>query len=737
MVLQSEPAVDIAEATRSALDYPNIRAVDDKVDRVAKTSKRTLGLALFMIHTIRYFERWLLDHAELVHGPLHSSIGQEAVAAGTALALLPTDRLTSTHRAHHDVLAKLIAYASPEDFDPFTAGDVPEAIAAAVLKTLAEIMGLDQGLCHGRGGSMHLADRDAGIVTSAIVAGGLPPAAGAALAAKLRRTGGVAVAAFGDGATSIGAFHEAAALSRAWGLPTIFLLENNQYSVATSLRETAGFDELAIRAAGYDMPALIVNGMDPLAVMAAVAGARVHASSQGPVLIEAITYRYFHQNGPLPGSAFKYRTKEEEQRWAALDPITVFPQRLLESGRVSQAEVDHATALAQALLQRCVAAVTSETPDGLRVPLEFYPATTDVPRGVLGPGLPPLAESRFDATPAPDAERVTYQAAVSGVIAHWLDIDPDVFVLGLEVGHLGGGVMGLTKGALSTAPDRVLSTPICENGFSGAAYGAALQGMHPIVELLYPDFALEAADQLFNHVPKARYMYGGVHEVPLVVRTQISRGRGYGPQHSCDPAALFSMFPGWRITAPSTAAEYVGLFNAAMLSRDPVLILDDHRLMKISEPLPLAGMDYVIPLGRARTVRAGKDVTVLAWGHALQRVAVVADVLASRGLEVEIVDPRWLDRATFDRGTVLESVNRTGALVIVEDAMHSMSMGGLIIDYVMPDLFSCLRAAPLRVTGEDVFSPVSKPIETFVHLRDENIEQAINAAARAAGNARE
>ena len=734
MTAQSEPAVDLAAGKRSALDYPNVRLVDVTADRLVATPKRTLGLLLFMIHTIRQFERWLLDHAELVHGPLHSSIGQEAVAAGMALALVRSDKITSTHRAHHDVLAKLIAFASPDDFDPLTAAEIPETISTAVLRTLAEILGLDQGLCHGRGGSMHLADQAAGIMTSAIVAGGLPPAAGEALAAKLRGTGGVAVAVFGDGATAIGAFHEAAALSRAWNLPVIFLLENNQYSVATSLRETAGFEQLAIRASGYDMPALIVDGMDPLGVMAAIARAREYAVTEGPVLVEALTYRFYHQNGPLPGSAFKYRTKQEEQHWATLDPVSTFPRRLVESGLASEAEVEHAETLARELVDRCVAAVTTETADGLRIPAALYPETTDFSRGILGLGLAPLPAEVLDATLAPDAEVVTYASAVSRVIARWLEQDPEVIVLGLEVAHLGGGVFGLTKGALGTAPDRVLNTPICENGFCGAAFGAALLGMHPIVELMYPDFALEAADQLFNHIPKARYMYGGVHEVPLLLRTQISRGRGYGPQHSCDPAVLFSIFPGWRITAPSTAAEYVGLFNAAMLSRDPVLVIDDHRLMKTTAPLPRAGIDYVIPLGKARVVKAGRDVTVVAWGYALQRVTAVVDRLVDQGLSVEIVDPRWLDRATFDRETVLASVGRTGGLVIVEDAMHSFSMGGQIIDYLLPDLFGCLRGSPLRVTGEDVYSPVSKPLETYVHLRDENIEQAIVAAARAAGH---
>jgi len=122
--------------------------------------------------------------------------------------------------------------------------------------------------------------------------------------------------------------------------------------------------------------------------------------------------------------------------------------------------------------------------------------------------------------------------------------------------------------------------------------------MHPIVEFMYPDFVLEASDQLFNHIAKSRYMFGGDHQVPVVVRTQISRGRGYGPQHSCDPAGLFATFPGWRVASPSTPTDYVGCFNAAMLSRDPVLVIDDHRLAKTTGVLPGAGFDHVTPIGR-------------------------------------------------------------------------------------------------------------------------------------------
>ena len=708
---------------------PDLIEVELSHDRLVATPKRTLGLALLSIQTIRRFEKWLLDNAGLVHGPLHSSIGQEATATGAALALRKSDWLTSTHRAHHDVVAKLLLGATPADFDPFTAEAVTEGMADPVQRTMAEIMGLEQGLCHGRGGSMHLWDREGGVMTTAIVGGGIPAAGGYALASKLRGSGDVGVAAFGDGATQIGAFHEAAALARAWNLPLILLLENNQYSVATSVQETAGFTRLALRARGYDMPALVVDGMDPMATLAAMSEAREHAASHGPIFVEAVTYRYYHQNGPLPGSAFKYRSKDEEREWKAKDPAVAYPRRLVKAGLLSEDEVSHVQGLANALIARCVGALTVETDDGPAIPPELYPPLEDTYRGMLGPGLPELPAERLDERPAPGAEPITYTEAIQGVIGRSLERNPEAIFMGEEVGHLGGGVMGLTKAALASRPEQVLSTPICENGFSGAALGAALAGMHPIIEFMYPDFTLEATDQLFNHIAKSRYMFGGDHDVPVIARTQISRGRGYGPQHSCDPAALFASYPGWRVVSPTTPADYVGCWNAAMLSRDPVLVIDDHRLAKTTGLLPGAGFDHVTAIGLARLVRTGRDVTVVTWGYASLRVAEVVAALAERGIEAEVIDPRWLDRASFDRATVLESVSRTGALVIAEDAQRTLSMGSKILDYLYPDLHALLHTAPLRVTGQDAYSPVSKPLEAFVHIQDADIEAAIVAAA--------
>ncbi len=709
---------------------PDLTRYELSTDVLAGTPKRRLGLAILSIGTIRRFEKWLLDNAGLVHGPLHSSIGQEATATGAALALRPSDWLTSTHRAHHDVVAKLLLSATPDDFDPFTAETVTEAMADPVQRTMAEIMGLEQGLCHGRGGSMHLWDRAGGVMTTAIVGGGIPPAGGYALASKLRGTGDVGVASFGDGASQIGSFHEAAALARAWDLPLILLLENNQYSVATTVQETAGFTRLAKRAAGYDMPALVVDGMDPVAVYEAMAQAREHAVTHGPIFVEAITYRYYHQNGPLPGSAFKYRSKDEEREWKGRDPAVAWPRGVIEAELLSAEQVQHVQGLANALVARCVAALTVETDDGPAIPPELYPPVEDAHRGMLGPGLPDLPYERLDATPDPEAAPVTYAEAAQGVIGRTLERDPEAIYLGEEVGHLGGGTVGMTRSAVASRPQQLLSTPICENGFSGAALGAALAGMHPIIEFMYPDFVLEATDQLFNHIAKSRYMYGGDHEVPVIARTQIARGRGYGPQHSCDPAGLFTSYPGWRVAAPTTPADYVGCWNAAVLSRDPVLIIDDHRLAKTTGVLPGAGFDHVVEFGKARLVRPGRDVTVLTWGYAATRVAEVVAELAERGIEAEVIDPRWLDEPSFPRAAVLESVGRTGALVIAEDAQHMLSMGPRVLDYLQPDLHALLRTAPLRVTGLDVYSPVSKPLEAFTHIQDDDIRAAIVSSAR-------
>jgi 2-oxoisovalerate dehydrogenase E1 component len=693
---------------------------------------REAARLLLELEVIRRAEEWLLDNEALVHGPVHSSIGQEAVAVGATAALHPGDMITSTHRAHHHVLSKTIAHYAGPTYDPLTDAPAP-AVHDAVTRTLAEILGLRTGWGGGRGGSMHLFDLASGVAgTSAIVGGGIPIAAGLAFAGRLADPPRVAVAFAGDGASSIGAFHEGLSMARVSSLPVIFVVENNLYSVATTVQETVGFPDIVLRAAGQDMLGISVDGMDLLSVREAMRLARAHATSgAGPVLIEAKTYRYRHQNGKLPGSAYRYRTKEEEASWEQRDPLTTFASSMLERRVLTGEQIERVRDQAALLVGHAAEALTRTDDGAIVIRSELWPDAADATRGVRGD------LSEFQDLPAPSAdaaadavETIRYSAAISRALGRALERDRRVFILGEDVGHLGGGAYGTTKDALAVDPTRVLSTPIAENGFCGLALGAAIAGMRPVVELMFPDFALEAADQLFNHIAKARHVYGGDLAVPIVVRTRTAQGRGFGPQHSSDPAALFALFPGWRITAPSTPAEYVGLFNAALRCNDPVLIIEHHRLWTTRGEVAAGEWERILAPGSGRLVRPGTHATVLAWGDPLHRVAAIVEELAADGIELEIIDPRWLDRASLDRKLIEASVAKTGTLVIVEDALRSHSIGLHIADELMPALASALRRPVMRITGEDVAPPVSQVLEQAVLLSDDAIRDGLRRAAQ-------
>ena len=293
---------------------------------------------------IRAFEENVLElaGAGLIHGPAHSSIGQEGGAVGSALALTDADTVNGSHRGHHQFLAKTLNHVAPGGLDP--ARPYPDEVRDLLLRSLAEICGLDRGFSHGRGGSMHLQWREAGAIgTNAIVGGGVPLAAGSAWAHKQAGTDAVAVTYFGDGAANIGSTLETFNLAAAWRLPLCFFIENNQYAVSTTVQEATGEPRLSARGPGFGIPSWWVDGMNPLAVYLAMQAALAHLrAGQGPAVVEAEVYRFFHQNGPLPGSAFRYRTREEEQAWRERDPLLqasaqLVRRKILDAGEIEAA----------------------------------------------------------------------------------------------------------------------------------------------------------------------------------------------------------------------------------------------------------------------------------------------------------------------------------------------------------------------------------------------------------------
>src|SRR6201996_6525382 len=328
-----------------------------------------LATMLGQLHLIRAFEETVLELAGegLVHGPAHSSIGQEGGAGGSIVALRSSDAVNGSHRGHHQFLAKALTHVTKGTL-ALDALVTPE-VAEVLQRTLAEILGLAQGYCGGRGGSMHLQWFAAGALgTNAIVGGGVPMATGNAWAQGHSPAGedgtDLTVTYFGDGAVNIGSVLESLNLASAWRVPGWFFMENNGYAVSTTVEEATGEPRLSARALGFGITSWQVDGMDPLAVHLVMqeAAARLRAG-EGPVVVEALVYRFFHQNGPYPGSAFGYRTKEEEAAWRARDPLDRVAKEMTALGLIDSHGIASVRSQAQQAMRAAVSELVEQDPD--------------------------------------------------------------------------------------------------------------------------------------------------------------------------------------------------------------------------------------------------------------------------------------------------------------------------------------------------------------------------------------
>jgi 2-oxoisovalerate dehydrogenase E1 component len=687
---------------------------------------------LFTIRLINTFENQLLrlDGDGCVWGPLHTSVGQEAVAAATIAALSRGDKIAGSHRGHHVFLAKVLDHVLDPDWNP-AQDPFPGNGQEVVRRTLAEIMGLAPGYCGGRGGSMHLRHPEAGVLgTNAIVGGGIPLATGAAFAEHHRKTDNIVVCYFGDGAANQGSFHEAANLAGLWRLPIIYLVENNQYAVGTRSDEASAVPDLSLRGASYAMRARIVTGHDVVALYEGVRSEaeRVRAG-EGPCLIEVKCYRHYHHKGDRPGSAYGYRSREEEEQHLELDPLQTLPRDLQSAGLLTGEQVAQIVGMAdQAVLQAVGDCTVGESPRQVRG--ELWPDPSSAGLG-LRSEAGELEDLRY--REIEDFDKLApmpFSEAMAAVAGRWMERDGDVVVLGEEVANFGGGAYGATKGLPQRFPRQVVNTPISEAGFVGLACGAAMSGLRTIVEIMFPDFALVAADQLFNQIAKARHMYGNTTDMPLVARTRIATGGGFGGQHSMDPVGLFALYPGWRIVAPSNAFDYVGLFNTAMHSLDPVLFLEHHSLYGREFPVPEGNLDYCVPLNNARVVAQGADVTVLTYSSLTVRLLTLLEALGSRGVSAEIVDLRTVDLHGIDYATIGSSLEKTGVLAVVEEAAAGQGIGPRIAAEVSRRFFDQLDAPAACLASLDVPTSVSRALEAAVLISDEQILDQIEAVAK-------
>jgi 2-oxoisovalerate dehydrogenase E1 component len=299
--------------------------------------------------------------------------------------------------------------------------------------------------------------------------------------------------------------------------------------------------------------------------------------------------------------------------------------------------------------------------------------------------------------------------------------NPAIFVLGEGIGERGGNFR-TTAGLYDLyGPERLRDTPISERGFVGLAGGAAMTGTRPVVDFMFADFVLDGVGEILNQIAKMQYMSSGRITMPILLRGCIGIGHSAATHHSGNYYPLYAHFPGLRVAVPSSPYDAKGLLKRALRSNDPVLFLEHRELLGVKGPVPAE--DYEIDFGKAAVVREGKDVTVVALAHMVRRALEACERLAKDGVSVELIDPRTV--APFDGATILQSVHKTGRLLIVDEAFAPFGLGAEVAACVVDAGFDDLDAPIRRLHGAFTPTPYSPPLEKAVVPQVDDIEQAI------------
>jgi pyruvate/2-oxoglutarate/acetoin dehydrogenase E1 component/TPP-dependent pyruvate/acetoin dehydrogenase alpha subunit len=638
---------------------------------------------------IRTFETLMEEEARAgrLPGTFHSSLGQEAVAAGICACLQAEDLVVSNHRGHGHFLAK--------GGDPF--------------RMMAELYGRAEGYSGGKGGTQHMAGIECGFMGSnGITGGGIPVATGLAMALQRKSAPAIAVGFFGDGAANQGAFHESLNMAALWKLPILYVCENNGWAMSTPVKQATAGPSIAHRGEAYGILYQLVDGNDVEAVIARTQAALdLLRGGHAPVLLEARTWR---RRGHSRSDQNLYRDAEEDAHWAARDPVSTYRARLLETQRVTENDLAQAE---QSVKQRLTEALERCRQLPPASPSTAFEKVYAEPRET-----PPQAN-----VPEAETEQKPYWQALQEALCEAMDRDERIFIFGEDVAEY-GGCFKVTRGMLERyGPQRIVNTPISEASIVGLCTGAAMGGVRPVAELMFMDFALLAFDQLFNHAGKFRYIYNGQVSVPLVIRTPMGGYRGYGATHSQCLDAMAMHLPGVRIVTPWSPRDAKGLLATCLAGEDPVLFVEHKALYGTTGPVPKQSEH--LPLGRAQIVRPGEHLTLCANSYMVSLALQAAERLAQDGVKAEVLDLRCLN--PLDRETVSQSAARTQGLVLIEESHRTGGWGAELAASVQEQAFGYLDAPILRVSAEDVPIPAAPELERAVLP---NVEKVLIAARR-------
>ena len=701
-------------------------------------------------------------------GPAHLSIGQEASAVGQAYCLDINDYTFGSHRSHGEILAKGLSSINKLDekelyeiMKEFLGG----ATLAVVEKNnhtgnikdlakdfllygaLAEIFARTTGFNKGLGGSMHAFFIPFGILpNNAIVGGAAPIALGAALFKRSNHKKGIVVANSGDGALGRGPVLESLnfasmdQITKLWGMdgkysnegmPILFNVFNNFYGMGgQTMGETMGFTFPARLAAGFNLDQMHsekVNGYDPLAVIDATTRKKeLLLSGKGPAFLEVATYRI---SGHSPSDSSTYRTQEEIEAWKEANPIVAYRKKMVEGGVATEEEFD---AIDESIVERVTKIIKlaiddevsprmdlSKNPDMIssimysnnhvksmdpdREPEVLIPKEED-PRVKQIAGKSRYA---FDEKGAaiPKMKLYNIRDGLFEAIIDKFYEDPTTIAYG-EDNRDWGGAFAVYRGLTEALPyHRFFNAPISESAIVGSAVGYAIAGGRAIVELMYADFIGCAGDEIFNQLSKWQAMSAGILKMPVVLR--VSVGSKYGAQHSQDWTALCSHIPGLKVCFPATPYDAKGLMNSALNGTDPVVFFESQRIYDKGEEFHKEGVPegyYEIPIGEPDVKREGKDVTILSIGAVLYRALEAADKLQSEyGISAEVIDARSM--VPFNYEKVIESVKKTGKIVIVGDAVDRGSIMRDMASNITEMCFDYLDAPPAVFGSRNWITP--------------------------------
>ncbi|MEI8098960.1 MAG: dehydrogenase E1 component subunit alpha/beta [Sediminibacterium sp.] len=620
-----------------------------------------------------------------------SGIGQEAISVGSMLALQPNEWVMPLHR----------------NLGVFTARNMP------LHQLFMQWQGNKQGYSKGRERSFHFGSKEHAICGMISHLGPqLAVADGVALAYQLKQEQKVVLAFSGDGATSEGDFHEALNVAAVWNLPVIFLIENNGYGLSTPANEQYRCAQLIDKAKGYGMEGVQVDGNNILDVYHTIKNARAYCiKNQAPYLIECLTFR---MRGHEEASGIKYVPKELLETWGRKDPIKNFEQFLIEESVLTEMEI----ASIRNTFRESIETELQLAYQAVDVIPDTNEELADVYAPVISNNTIELNELEIQLNNAqtiiPEKRMVD---AIKEALRQSMEAHSNLILMGQDIAEY-GGAFKITEGLVALfGKSRVRNTPLCESAILGAALGLSLEGFKSVVEMQFADFVTVGFNQIVNNLAKIHYRWG--QNASVVIRMPTGAGVGAGPFHSQSNEAWFTHVPGLKVVYPSSAADAKGLLIAAINDGNPVLFFEHKALYRsVSDFVP--DEYYTVPIGLAKTVSIGSDISVITYGAGVHWAMEYQ--AQNPNISLHIIDLRSL--MPLDFSAIKNAVEKTGKILILHEDNLTGGIGADISAWISEHCFEHLDAPVIRCASLDTPIPFNAALENN-YLAKNRIDQAI------------